>query len=101
MSRSRILQTLNDVISKNPTIKSKSTSTSIQRVFFLAKASANGHPWASISFFIVACLVGAFWGKGRMISNNRKRSGMGSGGSGFFRLDGKEGILGTSQGKVD
>ena len=36
-----------------------------------------------------------------MISNSRKRSGLGGGGNGFFRLDGKEGILGTSQGKVD
>lgn len=100
-SRSRILQTLNDVISKNPTIRSKSTSTRIQRAFFLAKAGANGHPWAAITFLVVVCLVGAFWGRGRMISNSRKRSGLGAGGGGFFRLDGKEGILGTSQGKVD
>jgi protein disulfide-isomerase len=81
------------VLSKSPSIRSKSTSTKIERVFFLAKAGASGHPWITVTLFVVAMIVAAFWGRGRI---RRKAS------AGFFRLDGKEGLLGgQGQGKVD
>jgi protein disulfide-isomerase len=96
-SRSRILATLGDVLSKSPSIPAKSTSSSIERVFLWFKSGSNGHPWAAIIFFLVAILGLAFWGRGKI---RRKAAG-------YFRLDGKEGILGglgvggPAGGKVD
>ncbi|KAI5820729.1 thioredoxin-like protein [Pyronema omphalodes] len=96
-SRSRILATLNDVLSKSPSIPAKSTSSTIERIFLWFKSGSNGHPWVAIIFFVIAILGLAFWGRGRI---RRKAAG-------YFRLDGKEGILGglgvggPAGGKVD
>jgi protein disulfide-isomerase len=89
-SRSRILDPLRDVLSKAPSICSMSTTTRLNRVYFLAKAGAHGHPWLSVALLVAALLV--LVGRGRM----KRKAG------GFFRLDGKEGFLGgQTQGKVD
>ncbi|KAI5788292.1 thioredoxin-like protein [Geopyxis carbonaria] len=95
-SRSRILETLKAILSNPPSIRPKSTSSRIERMFFVARTGASGHPWASIGFFVVLLLALAVWGRGRI----RRKAG-----GGFFRLDGKEGgLLGggsVAQGKVD
>jgi protein disulfide-isomerase len=92
-SRSRILETLRDVLSKSPSISSKSTSTRIERVFFIFRGGVHNHPWMTVGLFVSAALVVAFWGRGRMRRNA----------AGFFGLEGKEGFLGglQGQGKVD
>lgn len=80
------------MLSKSPSIRSKSTTTRLNRVYFLAKAGAHGHPWLSVALLVAVLLVLALVGRGRM----KRKAG------GFFRLDGKEGLLGgQAQGKVD
>lgn len=114
-SRTSILETIPLVISDPPKLRSKSTIGFFEGTFFHTRSFVSGHPILSIGI-IVVFLFTAF------VSYRRKafkRSSFGFGGNnsggilgyvtgssssggGFFRLDGKEGLLnGGSTGKVD
>ena len=108
-SRTSILETLPKIVSSPPKIKSKSTTSSIEKVFFELRRALGNHPYLTLIGFLGLCVGAAIWGRSRI------RNGKGSGGIlgasspkvGFFRLDGKDGLLGAaglgggSNGKVD
>ncbi|OKL57053.1 hypothetical protein UA08_07618 [Talaromyces atroroseus] len=112
-SRTSILETIPLVISDPPKLRSKSTIGFFEATFFHTRSFISSHPILSIIIFIVTFMI-AFIGYRRRAfrrSNHHHGGGIlgyvtgtgGSGGSGgFFRLDGKEGLLhGGSTGKVD
>ncbi|KAI9756788.1 MAG: hypothetical protein M4579_003705 [Chaenotheca gracillima] len=109
-SRTSILETLPKVVKSPPELKAKSSTSSLETVYYEVRSASNSHPYISIGC-LVGMLVGlAIWGRGRIrrgknspggpIINGSSGSG---GGGGFFRLDGKEGLLGGGgqNGKVD
>ena len=108
-SRTSILETLPKVVSSPPKIKSKSTNSSIENVFFELRKASNRHPYLSLGVFVAVLVSLALWGRGK-IRRGKGPSGLTSGSNqraGFFRLDGKESLLGTAglgggqNGKVD
>jgi len=92
-SRSRILQTLQEITSKSCSIRAKSTSSSVERVFFVTRNGVHDHPIMAVALLVVGVLAAAMWGRRRM----RRKMG------GYFRLEGKEigGLAGRGEGKVD
>ncbi|KAI9783512.1 MAG: hypothetical protein M1839_003682 [Geoglossum umbratile] len=100
-SRTAILETIPRVICNPPKIKPKSTITSLEVLFFQIRGAAYSHPLITLCLLIGA-FGGGLWGRGR-IKKGRLLTGFGGHGGGFFKLDGKEGLLGTggSGGKVD
>ncbi|KAF2475694.1 thioredoxin-like protein [Lindgomyces ingoldianus] len=96
-SRTSILETLSKVVANPPKISPKSTTSSIERVFFTIRNFCSGHPWLALGVAIGFLLAASVWGKSRM-----RRKAFGNTG-GFFQLDGKEGLLGGTNGggKVD
>lgn len=87
-SRSAILDTLKAVISEPSKIQPKSSTNRIYALFYKIRAKFWQHPWITVFGAIAGITVAAFWGRRRM----RKR-----GSAGFFRLDGKEGLLGLGR----
>lgn len=108
-SRTSILETLPKVVSSPPKLKSKSTSSSIEKLFFEIQRTFHNHPYLGFASLLAALVTFSVWGRGR-IRRGRGPGGLmnGSGqGVGFFKLDGKEGLLGSAghggnqNGKVD
>ncbi|KAI9812842.1 MAG: hypothetical protein M1832_006463 [Thelocarpon impressellum] len=107
-SRTSILETLPNVLASPAKIKAKTTTSALENMFFELRGAINAHPWLALA--LMAAIVGgaAVWGRGRI---RRGKSGAGPGGAmsagGFFKLDGKEGLLGAvvgggqGNGKVD
>lgn len=90
-SRTSILETIKNVADKNPTIKPKSTISSFEKFFFDIRHSFSNHPFLSIGV-----LIGV--GLGAYYVMKKRRRGRG----GFFRLDDRDGLLGSGGGgKVD
>ena len=108
-SRTSILETLPKIISSPPKIKAKSTTSSIERVLFRTKRLAYQHPYIA-SIILVGLITGlSIWGR-TMLGRGRGASAIITGSSprrGFFKLDGKDGLLGGvglgsgQNGKVD
>lgn len=108
-SRSSILETLPKVVSSPPKLKPKSTMTTIGRLFFELRRALSNHPYLMLGGLLGLLVTLASWGRRRM----RRGRGLGasmnssSHGAGFFRLDGKDGLLasaglgGGQNGKVD
>ncbi|KAH0604532.1 uncharacterized protein H6S33_006909 [Morchella sextelata] len=87
-SRSAILDTLKAVIADPPKIQSKSSTNRLYSVFYRLRSGFGHHPVLSTFGAIVLIVVAAVYGKGLM----RRRAG------GFFKLEGKEGLLGGNTG---
>ncbi|KAF2180569.1 thioredoxin-like protein [Zopfia rhizophila CBS 207.26] len=98
-SRTSILETLSKVVTNPPKISPKSTTGTIEHVFFQIRSFCSGHPWLALGMVIGFIFAGSVWGKSRM----RRGRSFGSNTGGFFQLDGKEGLLGgvNGGGKVD
>jgi len=93
-SRTSILETIPKIVASPPKISSKSSTGTIQRLFFALRGAATGHPWVSLGLLIGIVIGTSVWGRGRV------KKGKGNGG--FFQLDGKEGLLnGGGYGKAD
>lgn len=107
VSRTSILETIPLVISDPPKLKSKSTIGIFEATFFHTRTFISSHPILSIIIFIFISI--ASYVAYRKRSLRRVNFGYNGGGilgntnsGGFFRLDGKEGLLnGGSTGKVD
>lgn len=84
-SRSAILDTLKAVISDHPKIQPKSSTNRFYTLLYKIRAKFWQHPWIMLFGAIAGITAAAFWGRGRM----RRR-----GSAGFFRLEGKESLLG-------
>ncbi|KAI9889877.1 MAG: hypothetical protein M1814_004712 [Vezdaea aestivalis] len=105
-SRTSILETLPKVVANPPKLKPKLTTSSLERFFFRVRAYTKTHPYVSLGLFLGITVGVAYWGRGRirrgkaLFLNGTVGQG---GGGGFFRLDGKEGLLGsgTANGKHD
>jgi protein disulfide-isomerase len=115
-SRTSILETIPLVISDPPKLRSKSTIGFFEATFFHTWSFITNHPvWSAI--ILVISSIAAYIAHRRRIlrrgvsgyggSTGGGILGYGTGtggnvGGGFFRLDGKEGLLnGGSAGKVD
>ncbi|KAH8691302.1 putative disulfide isomerase [Talaromyces proteolyticus] len=109
VSRTSILETIPLVISDPPKLKSKSTIGLFEATFFHTRSFISNHPILSIIIFIVTIIASFVAYRKRSFRrsnfgyNNGGILGYGnSSGGGFFKLDGKEGLLnGGSTGKVD
>ena len=101
-SRTSILETLSQVYSSPHKIKPKSTIGFFEGIFFSIRTFTFSHPWISAVLFLITFVIVSFVVRSRL---RRGRGGLlGSGSKGFFHLDGKEGLLGTTNngpGKVD
>ncbi|KAI9678363.1 MAG: hypothetical protein M1817_006310 [Caeruleum heppii] len=104
-SRTSILETLPKIVSSPPKLKPKSTTPAFEKLFFELRAYSISHPYMAMGILAGAMVVLAIWGRGRI---RRGKNVMGSvngsaSGSGFFKIDGKEGLLGGGgqNGKVD
>ncbi|KAI9756700.1 MAG: hypothetical protein M1815_003065 [Lichina confinis] len=95
-SRTSILETLPKVLASPPKITAKSTTSSVVRVFMETRKATRKHPYLGSAILVVLLAVLAIWGRTR-IRRGRGATGFmnGSGsGPGFFKLDGKDGLLG-------
>jgi protein disulfide-isomerase len=105
-SRTSILETIPLVISNSPKLKSKSTVGIVESVFFQTRSFISSHRFFSLFFFASLLGIAAHFAR-RTFSKRKSVGGYGGilGGSttgGFFKLDGKEGLLnGGAMGKVD
>ncbi|KAI9657196.1 MAG: hypothetical protein M1829_006942 [Trizodia sp. TS-e1964] len=101
-SRTSILETLPKVVTSPPKLKPKSTSGSFGTIYFAARAASSQHPYFSMGLIVVLVIAIVLWGRGRIRRARGPNNGPGTGG-GFFRLDGKDGLLSGngSNGKFD
>jgi protein disulfide-isomerase len=106
-SRTSILETIPLVISNSSKLKSRSTVGFFEATIFHTKSFIVNHPIISLILFVALAVAATISYRKR---NARRAGPGGSGGilgvgnssSGFFKLDGKEGLLnGGSTGKVD
>ncbi|KAF2835252.1 thioredoxin-like protein [Patellaria atrata CBS 101060] len=88
-SRTSILETLPKVVASPPKLSPKSTISSFEHFFFRIRQVCLGHPWLAALSFVVSLLVLFIW---------RRRLNRRSFGStnGFFKLDGRESLLGSN-----
>ena len=96
-SRTSILETLPRIVANPPKLTSKSTIGAFENVFFQIRNFGTYHPYLSIGV-LIASVFALFWvlKNGATIKKTLSRNG-----SGYFQLDGKEGLLGTTNGKAD
>lgn len=108
-SRTSILETVSKVVSSSPKLRPKSTTSSILKPFFEIRRVFRNHPYLGLAGLLAILVTTSVWGR-RRIRRGRGPGGLmnSSGqGVGFFRLDGKEGLLGSAglggnqNGKVD
>lgn len=80
-----------------PKLTPKSTIGTFENVFFQIRNFGTYHPYLSFALLIVAIitLIGVLR-NGTTIKRTLSRNS-----SGYFQLDGKEGLLGTTNGKAD
>jgi protein disulfide-isomerase len=91
-SRTSILETLPKIVNSPPKLKPKSTIGTFENIIFQIRNFGTYHPFLTVGVLIlaVAALV--------VILKNGMQKGFGRSTSGFFRLDGKEGLLGNTLG---
>ncbi|KIW17202.1 protein disulfide-isomerase domain [Exophiala spinifera] len=96
-SRTSILETLNRIIANPPKLTPKSTIGTFENVFFQIRNFGTYHPYFSFAILIVSVVLLLYVLKnGTTIKRSLSRNS-----SGYFNLDGKEGLLGGSNGKAD
>jgi len=93
------------VISNSSKIKSRSTVGFFEATIFHTKSFIVNHPIISLLILVILAVAGTIGHRKRQARRAGPSSGgilgVGNGG-GFFKLDGKEGLLnGGSSGKVD
>ncbi|KIX02447.1 protein disulfide-isomerase domain [Rhinocladiella mackenziei CBS 650.93] len=96
-SRTSILETLTRIVATPPKLTPKSTIGTFENIFFQIRNFGTYHPYFSFALLIlsVAALVYVLK-NGTTIRRSLSRNS-----SGYFHLDGKEGLLGTTNGKAD
>ncbi|KAI1618952.1 protein disulfide-isomerase [Exophiala viscosa] len=96
-SRTSILETLPRVVASPPKLNPKSTIGTFENVFFQIRNFGTYHPYFSFAILIMSVVMLLYILKnGTTIKKSLSRNS-----SGYFHLDGKEGILGTTNGKAD
>ncbi|KAK5559399.1 hypothetical protein LTR46_002441 [Exophiala xenobiotica] len=96
-SRTSILETLNRIIANPPKLTPKSTIGTFENVFFQIRNFGTYHPYFSFAILIISVVMLLYVLKnGTTIKRSLSRNS-----SGYFHLDGKEGLLGTTNGKAD
>ncbi|KAK4937621.1 hypothetical protein LTR10_021767 [Elasticomyces elasticus] len=96
-SRTSILETLPRVVASPPKLNAKSTIGTFENVFFQIRNFGTYHPYFSFALLILSVVMLLYVLKnGTTIKKSLSRNS-----SGYFHLDGKEGILGTTNGKAD
>ncbi|KIW32365.1 protein disulfide-isomerase domain [Cladophialophora immunda] len=96
-SRTSILETLPRIVANPPKLTPKSTIGAFENVFFQIRNFGTYHPYLSFGLLIISVIL-LFWvlRNGSTIKRTLSRNS-----SGYFHLDGKEGLLGTTNGKAD
>ncbi|OAP60400.1 protein disulfide-isomerase domain [Fonsecaea erecta] len=96
-SRTSILETLPRIVANPPKLTPKSTIGAFENVFFQIRNFGTYHPYLSFGLLIISVVM-LFWvlRNGSTIKRTLSRNS-----SGYFHLDGKEGLLGTTNGKAD
>ncbi|RMZ86443.1 hypothetical protein DV736_g6334, partial [Chaetothyriales sp. CBS 134916] len=96
-SRTSILETLPRVVSHPPRLTPKSTIGTFENIIFRIRNFGTYHPYLSFGILILL-VVGLFYvlRNGPTIKKSLSRSS-----SGYFKLDGKDGLLGVPNGKAD
>ncbi|KAJ9609544.1 hypothetical protein H2200_005871 [Cladophialophora chaetospira] len=96
-SRTSILETLPRIVANPPKLTSKSTIGAFENVFFQIRNFGTYHPWLSV-VALICSVVALFWvlRNGPTIKKSLSRNS-----SGYFHLEGKEGLLGMREGKAD
>jgi protein disulfide-isomerase len=96
-SRTSILETLPRIVASPPKLSPKSTIGTFENIFFQIRNFGTYHPYLSV--FV---LIGAIFALVQVLRNGSQiRQTMSRTSSGYFKLDGKEGLLGTPGGKAD
>ena len=95
-SRTSILETLPKIVNSPPKLTPKSTIGTFENIIFQMRNFGTYHPFLTVGILILA--VGALV----VVLRNGTQKGFGRSASGFFRLDGREGLLGNpSSAKAD
>ncbi|OQV07477.1 hypothetical protein CLAIMM_11904 [Cladophialophora immunda] len=96
-SRTSILETLPRIVANPPKLTPKSTIGAFENIFFQIRNFGTYHPYLSFGLLIISVIL-LFWvlRNGSTIKRTLSRNS-----SGYFHLDGKEGLLGTTNGKAD
>ena len=91
-SRTSILETLPKIVNPPPKLTPKSTIGTFENIIFQIRNFGTYHPFATFGILIIAVIALV------SIVRNGMKNGFTRSGSGFFRLDGKEGLLGNPTG---
>ncbi|RMZ81459.1 hypothetical protein DV738_g2256, partial [Chaetothyriales sp. CBS 135597] len=96
-SRTSILETLPRVVSHPPRLAAKSTIGTFENIIFRIRNFGTYHPYLSLGILILL-VPGLFYvlRNSPTIKKSLSRSS-----SGYFKLDGKDGLLGVANGKAD
>lgn len=96
-SRTSILETLPRIVASPPKLTSKSTIGAFENIFFQIRNFGTYHPYLSFGLLVLS-VVALLWvlKNGTTIKRTLSRNS-----SGYFHLDGREGLLGTTNGKAD
>ena len=96
-SRTSILETLPRIVASPPKLTPKSTIGVFENIFFQIRNFGTYHPYLSFVLLILSIVALLYvLRNGTSIKRSLSRNS-----SGFFHLDGKEGLLGTANGKAD
>jgi protein disulfide-isomerase len=84
-------------VANPPKLTPKSTIGTFENIFFQIRNFGTYHPYLSVAL-LIAALIGLFviLRNGTTIKRSLSRNS-----SGYFHLEGKEGLLGTTNGKAD
>lgn len=91
-SRTSILETLPKIVNPPAKLTPKSTIGAFENIIFQIRNFGTYHPFATFGVLVVAVIALV------IIVRNGMKNGFKRSGSGFFRLDGKEGLLGSPNG---
>jgi protein disulfide-isomerase len=105
-SRTSILETIPLVIADSSKLKPKSTVGTFEYIFFVTRSFISGHPIIFVALLTMSIVAVTYLARARLAKRGLSRGGIlgavQSNSAGFFRLDGKEGLLnGGGTGKVD
>ncbi|KAF7177392.1 hypothetical protein CNMCM7691_005597 [Aspergillus felis] len=105
-SRTSILETIPLVIADSSKLKPKSTVGTFEYIFFVTRSFISGHPIIFVALLTISIVAVTYLARARLAKRGLSRGGIlgavQSNSAGFFRLDGKEGLLnGGGTGKVD
>lgn len=97
-SRTSILETLTRIVANPPKLTPKSTVGTLENIFFQIRNFGTYHPYFSFGILILSVVLLLYILKNgtSSIKKNLSRNS-----SGHFHLDGKEGLLGMTNGKAD